>query len=328
MKTHILTVLWLALSAFSVSGYAATLKKTDIYRFNPPSGRTVEVFNVNGSIHITGWDSAVVKVVAHKTIRAGSARAAQKAAEQLTLQSSEHKDRLVIRVPSLKHHRRGFLKWLQGAGSSASVGLEVYVPRTTNVHASTINGRIEIQRVDGRHRLKTSNGRIEGRELSGSLEAQTSNGLIYMALNRVFPGKSVKLATFNGDIEVLLSDTAQFKVIASTSNGRIRSDFPMTIHEIQGYTTLEGDVGKARFTLILKTSNGDIRLKQLQGNGKANTLGDWLNVARDRLVFWFQYLRTMTTRDSLQHLLKRWLHGASERFTHRLTPAPGTSLHL
>ncbi|RMG68326.1 MAG: hypothetical protein D6715_02535 [Calditrichaeota bacterium] len=325
-----LRYLWalLVLLLLAGAGSTATLKQTEVRRLSWAPGQTVKVYNVNGSIQVNGWDSTMVKVIAHKTIRAESGRAAEQIADSLKIQLSKKPEWLEIRLPGVKNRKSGFLSWLLGNDNSASVKLEVYLPRETSVYASTSNGRIELHQVRGRHRLKTSNGRITGKGVAGGIQAHTSNGRIEMSLVQVFPGESVELFTSNGKIEVFLPDSAQFKMVAKTSNGRIQTDFPLTTAVIESGTEVEGEVGNSRFNLVLKTSNGNIHVGHVAASAGGESLLDWFQLARNQIGQWLDQLRRVSGRDSLRQLLEQVLQGATQHLSQKLSPALGAQLLL
>lgn len=61
---------------------------------------------------------------------------------------------------------------------NASVTLEVFVPRNTNINANSGDGRIELEGVTGGVTLQTEDGRIEVRDGGGQLIAKTDDGRI------------------------------------------------------------------------------------------------------------------------------------------------------
>lgn len=129
-----------------------------------------------------------------------------------------------------------------------------------NVFADTSNGAIEVERVQGVLRLDTSNGAIEMRDVEAAVDADTSNGRIAFA--GVLVGDSHRMETSNGQVKVAIPADSSLTIDAGTSSGMISTDLP-----------LEGDTEgnswdavlnpPATATLILRTSNGSIRIEEL-----------------------------------------------------------------
>jgi DUF4097 and DUF4098 domain-containing protein YvlB len=153
-----------------------------------------------------------------------------------------------------------------------------------NLDIQTSNGGIEVQGLDGAAVLKTSNGRVQAEGVHGALEAQTSNGGIRVHLAKAEPGRSVRLDTSNGSIDLTMDQTNQNDVYASTnnagitvhmpasiaarvrahtSNGSISSDFDVQVQGQISKHSLEGNIGSGGPLIDLSTSNGSIHLEKL-----------------------------------------------------------------
>jgi DUF4097 and DUF4098 domain-containing protein YvlB len=72
----------------------------------------------------------------------------------------------------------------------------------------------------------------------------------------------LELMTTNGSVDVTLPASAEFQVHAATTNGRISSDFPITVQGSFGLKALSGTVGGGGRELKVATTNGGIELKK------------------------------------------------------------------
>lgn len=152
-----------------------------------------------------------------------------------------------------------------------------------NVEVHTSNGGIELERFHGGAVLGTSNGGIRGDGIRGNVEARTSNGGIDLTVAEVESGRPIKLTSSNGRVRLALgrwknndvivdtsnsSITIQLpgdvdaRVKASTSNGSIQSDFPVTMQGAINKHRMDGVIGKGGPLLDLTTSNGSVRIQR------------------------------------------------------------------
>ena len=69
------------------------------------------------------------------------------------------------------------------------------------------------------------------------------------------------LATSNGNVEVTLVDTEGTELHASTNNGRITTDLPITITGTREEDRLAGTIGAGGSSLKIETSNGSITIR-------------------------------------------------------------------
>jgi len=132
---------------------------------------------------------------------------------------------------------------------------------TGGVTMESSNGELQVRGGQGRQDLRTSNGRIHIEAESAEVDAHTSNGEI------VFEGSLAEgnhtFETSNGGIEITLPAEARFRIDASTSNGKVSTDFPVTMTGTQDDNTLRGTVGEsASVSIRAATSNGRIEIRQ------------------------------------------------------------------
>lgn len=130
------------------------------------------------------------------------------------------------------------------------------------VRLVTSNGAIELDGGVGPVHLESSNGSIHIRSDKALVDAHTSNGSIHFTTNKLAEGNH-HLGTSNGTIEVALPADAQFRVDATTSHGKITSDFPVQGGKAKPKSQLHGTVGSnPTVTLELTTSNGAIKIRK------------------------------------------------------------------
>lgn len=133
------------------------------------------------------------------------------------------------------------------------------------VDLTTTNGSVECEAIQGPVKIATSNAKVQvnGRDLL--LDCKTSNGSIRCTGNLV--DGDHKATTSNAHITMQLPRDTAVNVEATTSNGRIKSDFNYLKTDF-GFKSsknyVKGTIGndKPGKTLTLKTSNSSISLKR------------------------------------------------------------------
>jgi DUF4097 and DUF4098 domain-containing protein YvlB len=178
---------------------------------------------------------------------------------------------------------------------NSGADMEVSVPTASSLELRTSNGRIEAANVAGSILAKTSNGAITTRggndldldtsngpvsvnNASGTLVLRTSNGTLDVLAARnalvsaqtsnaglsfngsLFPGTQT-FETSNGDLTLTLPGDSAFTIDGSTSNGSVRTDFPLELTR----TTINGTAGVSAVTTIrAATSNGDLSVMSIR----------------------------------------------------------------
>ncbi|HYI08584.1 MAG TPA: DUF4097 family beta strand repeat-containing protein [Thermoanaerobaculia bacterium] len=254
-----LVTLFLA-SAVSAAELTETIDKT----FDVKPGASVSLDNVNGGVTIGSWDQPRVRIVAQKKVKASKGEV-QEAMRALKVEMAQSNGGLTVntRYPREGDGIGSLFDWLTGDHVQASVRYEVTVPRSMNLDISTVNGSINLTQVNGKHELETTNGKIDVSRCSGSLEASTTNGGIDAELVQVTKGQPMRLSTTNGRIEVAVPAGLAVDVDASTTNGSIQSDLPVSTTKISR-NSLRGSINGGGTPLKLRTTNGGIEIKTVR----------------------------------------------------------------
>ncbi len=150
---------------------------------------------------------------------------------------------------------------LSSRDSDVSVEFTVRVPAGVVFAPSTVNGEIEAKELQGDVHASTVNGSVSV-STSGLAKASTVNGSIRAAMGRADWKGDLDFETVNGGITVELPADAGAHVKASTVNGGMETDFPLTVQGRWGNRKLEGTIGGGGRELSLETVNGSIHLKK------------------------------------------------------------------
>jgi hypothetical protein len=183
------------------------------------SGGRLQVDNFNGSIEILGWDKDTVDISGTKFANS---------------ESRLHEIRIEV-TPSPGMVSIRTIRPYERFGN-AGARYVIHVPRKVELDSITSsNGRVNLEGLEGRARVRTSNGGVNAMSLTGSLEVQTSNGAIEIndvngdanlhttngSIRANIRKGGLEARTSNGAVTVAVEDTDSRPVRLETSNGRI-----------------------------------------------------------------------------------------------------------
>jgi putative adhesin len=228
---------------------------------NLKAGQTLEVINTNGEIGASRASGDAARVEGRK---GGS-----DADHELFIEVVEYADGATICAVYAKEkapgrcHRGGVSSesgdWWHGR--RAKINFDAQVPRGVRLNAMTTNGRVHCQNLDSVVQAATTNGDVEV-STSEWASARTTNGGVRVSMGNAKWNGQLELLTTNGSVDVTLPPSAEFKVNASTTNGGIQTDFPITVQGKFGPKSLSGTVGGGGRELRVATTNGGIELEK------------------------------------------------------------------
>jgi DUF4097 and DUF4098 domain-containing protein YvlB len=230
-----------------------------VYPFSA-QGR-IQVENLNGPVHISGWDRDEVKVDAVK-----SAWSKQRL-DEATIEIRAEQNELSIRTEYPSHDHTFNFGSDDEHGNPASVEYTITVPRQARLdEIKLVNGRLDIQDVAGEVRASCVNGHIQVRNLQGPIEMNTVNGELDAGIDQL-PSSELKLSSVNGRLRVTLPSDARAELKASTVSGNISDDFglPVTRHQFVG-RSLHGQLGGGGTLVKLSNVNGEIEIRHASDN--------------------------------------------------------------
>ena len=221
-KTALAFMLFIATAGVAGASQTETFDRT----VNLQPGGTVELDNVNGKIRISAWDQRRSGFTPEEdsetraTRRLGPPQAAPDrhppVGSTLASRPSRRRMTATISSTSLRNH------------VNASVEYELTVPRSINLNVDNTNGSITATELSGEIDVETTNGRIDVVRCSGSVDAETTNGGINVELVQVRSGRPMRFETTNGGSTSAFPSNVAADIDASTTNGRIDSEIPIT----------------------------------------------------------------------------------------------------
>jgi hypothetical protein len=225
---------------------------------NLKAGQTLEVINRNGEIEASSakGDEA----------RAESIRRGNEDDRELFVEVVEYPDGVTICAVHARDMTPG--RCHRGGVSSESLGwhehrakinFDVQVPRGVRFQAMTTNGNVLCRDLNSVVEAATTNGNVEV-STSEWTSARTTNGGVRVSMGNAKWDGELEVKTTNGNVDVSLPASAEFKVNAGTTNGKIHTDFPITVQGSLSSKDLSGTVGGGGRELKVVTTNGTIKL--------------------------------------------------------------------
>ncbi|MCI0414025.1 DUF4097 family beta strand repeat-containing protein [bacterium] len=239
LKVHLCFIVLLLSASLVV---AATEEEVVHKTFPLNEQGIVDLSNVNGDVTIRGWDKNEVDMKATKR------------------GPSYYLDLIEIKIDSTPARLSIDTKYPRGRKeANVSVTYELTVPKHAVLDAiHTVNGGIEISGVEGEIKINTVNGSAEIEGSKSTVDAETVNGRI-TATWLDFPKQGdVSMRTVNGGLKLHLPNNANADVKASSMNGTIRTDFPITVQGRFVSRSLSGKIGEGGTNIDLETINGSI----------------------------------------------------------------------
>jgi hypothetical protein len=215
--------------------------------------RKVRVQNVNGAVNIESGGEHL-KVVAVKSVRRASDADVLKETEIRVTKTGS-----AIEIETILPKQGRFFKWsFFGRSSAADVAYQVTLPAGVAVEAETVNGRVAASRRTGDLVLSTVNGAVKVDGQDGPLKVNTVNGSVEVSFANAM--RQASLETVNGSVTVTCSKDSSIRCALQTTNGRIQSEFPVTIEGKWGPKEAHGSINGGKESLAVETVNGDVRL--------------------------------------------------------------------
>jgi hypothetical protein len=223
------------------------------------AGDAVEIKGVNGGIVATGASAGDVEVTAVKKGRKSDPA-------DVKVEVVEHAGGVTICAVYPSSGAPNECKPGEGGrmnvrDNDVNVEFRVKVPAGVRFVGRTVNGGIEATGISADAEARTVNGGVE-LDATGTASAETVNGGITARLGRADWSGTLALKTVNGGIHVVMPEGLSADVKASTVNGDIQTDFPLTVTGRISRRKIEGTIGSGGRLLEMETVNGGIELRK------------------------------------------------------------------
>lgn len=133
-------------------------------------------------------------------------------------------------------------------------------PSQLNLRAEASNGSVSIDGVRGTISAETDNGSVRLSDVGGNVKARTSNGSVTIDLNgSSWNGDGLDAVTSNGSLRVSMPRDYNAHLVASTENGTMRINRPVTVQGRIG-KDIDTNLGRGGATLRFRTANGSLSI--------------------------------------------------------------------
>jgi hypothetical protein len=216
------------------------------------AGGRVELDNINGAVHISGWDRNEVKVDAVKYA------STKERLDEAKIDVEAGNDFVSIRTRYPNHDYTFNGGWNDPAG----VEYTLMVPRGARLdEIKLVNGSLDIRGVSAEVRASCINGKMLAEGLQGRVKLSTVNGRMEARFEHL-TNSPVELSSVNGGVELILPSDANAELEASTISGGIDDDFGLRVrhHRFVGHN-LHGQLGGGGTQIRLSNVNGRIEIR-------------------------------------------------------------------
>ncbi len=215
--------------------------------FALPSGH-ISVDTTNGGIDVMGEDRSDVALEARVTAWGPSESEANDLLNQVVIDTNDGD------IRDHGSHTHFF------SGRGYSIDYHLHVPRHLAADLHTMNGGIDLTRLDGNVHFETTNGGVTIDRLAGEVNGHTVNGGLNVSLDGDhWQGAGLHADTTNGGIDLRVPEHYSAHLETGTVNGGINVDFPVTV---QGTikNRLNTDLGNGGSTIHVQTVNGGVTI--------------------------------------------------------------------
>jgi putative adhesin len=218
-----------------------------------PAEGVIEIKNVNGDIEAELATGDQVEVTAEKT---------GPHADEVKIEVVQHSDGVTICAI--------YPGWFSGRcdswhGSShndrTKVHFTVKVPENVRFYAQNVNGSLRARDMGRFVKASSVNGSVRVSTKSWA-EISSVNGSLEARMGRSDWSGTLKAESVNGSITLELPSDTNAEVDFKSVNGRLESDFPLTVQGSLGGHVLRGKIGSGGRELKVETVNGNVNIRR------------------------------------------------------------------
>lgn len=225
------------------------------------AGNWLYVRNLNGAIRVDRATGNRIEITAEKTWRRGDP-------DDVRIEVTERSGNVVVCAiwiditecdeDGYDMRRRG----RRNENNDVAVEFTVRLPQGVRLGVSTVNGALEIAGATSTVEASTVNGEVVATSSGGPVQASTVNGGIEVRMGELGEG-DLEFSTVNGSIEVYVPESGlNAEVEMRTVNGRVGSDFPLTVQGRINPRRIRATIGNGGRRIELSTVNGSVELRR------------------------------------------------------------------
>ncbi len=245
VRSHLvgLGLVFLCSMAAALPASAEELKRVSERLLPFAPGGEIHIDDKNGQLVVDAWPRHDVRIQITRVVRTGDRAKAEALMKELQSEVEVKGDRIDIRS---RFPRR-----------AESIGM--------NVGARTTNGDVQVSDVKGSVTLQTTNGEVHVTNVTGQASGHTTNGTVVAEIRRLPGSGHVDLQSTNGNVVAYFDSDVKADLDASTTNGRVSIDFPVTVDGMHSARTIQGTIAGGGAKISLTTTNGNVEVRRLGG---------------------------------------------------------------
>lgn len=226
-----------------------------------PEASWIRVKNLNGDVEVVPSEGGTVEVTAEKRWDRGDPKDVRfeiiKDGDNVTICALWDNDReeAYCDKDSYEHHG-------SNRRNDVQVFFKVKLPRGVRVEVATVNGSVDVSGARAQVKAGSVNGEVNVATSSGPVSARSVNGSVRVSMEKLEGTEAMTFASVNGTVTLTLPASFDADVSVSTVNGRVRSDFPITLDGRIDPRRMRGTIGKGGRKVKLETVNGNIELRK------------------------------------------------------------------
>ncbi len=249
-----------AVAAVHIASGAAVQTRDWDWKGRVDRGDVIEIRGVNGSVRAERTSGGEVEVVAR-------IRSRKSDPESVRMEVVEHAGGVTVCAvyPSKDRDRPNECGGRRGQNvrdNDVVVDFTVRVPSGVRFDGRTVNGDVDVGRLDADVEARTVNGSVDISS-SGLAEASTVNGSITASMGRADWEGKLSFTTVNGSVTLEFPADLSCEVDVSTVNGSVSSDFPITVTGRFSPRELRGTIGNGGRELKIQTVNGSVFIRRI-----------------------------------------------------------------
>jgi Toastrack DUF4097 len=249
MRKSILAFAVVALAAVTLdAAYQETEHINRTVRTQP--GGTLRLRNFSGRVTITASDQPDVVVDAVR-------RAPRSRLERVRLDIRSEGSNVVV-IDATRRDRSWFE--FMGGNNAVETDLDVRVPRRTDLDISVFSSAVNVDAVQGSHKVHSFSGRLTLNDIVGPVRAHTFSGPVVISEKSWDDEQTIDVDTFSGDVELHVPGSARGHVSFNSFSGQLNSVMPLTLHR-SSRRSLRAELGGGGGSrLRFKTFSGSVRI--------------------------------------------------------------------
>lgn len=226
-----------------------------------PVDSWIRVKNLNGDVEVLPSEGTSVEVTAEKRWDRGDPKDVRfvilKDGENVTICALWDNDREESYCDEDTYRHKG-----NNRRNDVRVYFKVKLPKGVRVEAETVNGDVDVSGARSRVRAGSVNGEVNVVTSAGPVSASSVNGSVRVSMEKLEGTEGMSFSSVNGSVHLTLPASFDADLQMSTVNGRVRSDFAITLEGRIDPRRMRGTIGKGGRRVKLSTVNGNIELRK------------------------------------------------------------------